>query len=967
MNPRRIFERSSTRWTFLLWALFTLHAGVSYSEDSDSVKAEEDPRTADQPNINGTQKSDVRVSPLIIEIIEEVITIGTRTDDRSTFDSTVPIQLFNEADIESVAASSDLIDVIQTLVPSFNVSREPISDGASFMRPPFIRGLDADKMLVLVNGKRRHKGALVRLAGGGTHGPEISSIPVTALRSLEVLQDGASALYGSDAIAGVMNFKLRENNNSSTFKLMAGEYTQGGNVLQLASNVGLPLFGGFLSLSAEFSDSSGTSRGQRYDLAIPGGSGLTPSQSAEVAIDTDGDGIADRFGPDALTEIRDHRGNLLSLVFGADGIPDDTTPKYKENLANPEQIWGEPSREDAKFSMNFGIPIAGMGPGAEFYGFGNWRDSESTGSFFYRRPGVMQLNPVRLADGSIYNPRDRFPGGFTPFFTGNINDFAWLSGIRGESSQNLAWDISLRYGSSTMTYDLMHTWNPSMGPSSPTTFRPGELNSSEISFNIDLEWIFTPAWETPIFAAFGFEYRRNGYEIRAGDLASYSIGPFARMDPFNFDITEEEANADPNDDFEVVECRLPGHAELIASDPNIHAQPGGNCIAGDPIYNVLSIGSNGFPGYDPRYSVDQVRGLSALYLELSTDFSSNWVADFAGRLEDAGSYGHIMTWKFATRYELSGNLSIRSSVGSGFRAPSIGQLSTVNVSTRVNSEGIPVAEGIFPTDHPVSAYFGALPLDPERSTHISVGFLVSKWNNNRQRALMPSNWSITIDAYFVRLNDRLILSSAFEVDEMVRSDLIALGINEANSLAQVIYFTNAIETNSQGIDVTSTYSFESPMGTTEISGALNWNKTEIAKQLPQKRPDGSTFQLINAEGLYDFEHTWPRYRGIFTAQHFFNERLSVMLRGNRYGSHRNASNASLTEIQTFGAKWQWDGHAKLSLWPDYQVTLGVMNMFDAVPDPARFEACCGRIVRSDSLVPWQGPYYSVSITYHKEL
>ena len=192
-----------------------------------------------------------------LEITEEVITVGTRTSDRSTIESTVPVQLFDEEEIESVATATDLIDVIQRLVPSFNVSREPISDGASFMRPPFVRGLDSDKILVLVNSKRRHKGALVRLGGSGTHGADIASIPVSALKSVEVLHDGASALYGSDAIAGVINFQLKNSGDSSSFTAAVGEYTQGGGDVRFASNIGLSMFQGFINLTAEYSDSRG--------------------------------------------------------------------------------------------------------------------------------------------------------------------------------------------------------------------------------------------------------------------------------------------------------------------------------------------------------------------------------------------------------------------------------------------------------------------------------------------------------------------------------------------------------------------------------------------------------------------------------------------------------------------------------------------------------------------------------------
>ena len=141
--------------------------------------------------------------------------MGTRTAGRTVTDSPVPVDVFSQDELESVGASADLTDVISKLVPSFNVGREPISDGATFVRPPNLRGLDSDKTLVLINGKRRHRAALVRLGGFGSHGPDLAAIPVIALRSVEVLRDGAGAQYGSDAIAGVMNFNLKQSYEGS--------------------------------------------------------------------------------------------------------------------------------------------------------------------------------------------------------------------------------------------------------------------------------------------------------------------------------------------------------------------------------------------------------------------------------------------------------------------------------------------------------------------------------------------------------------------------------------------------------------------------------------------------------------------------------------------------------------------------------------------------------------------------------
>ena len=176
--------------------------------------------------------------PAATRFIEEIVTVGTRTTGRTVTDSPVPVDVFAQDELQSVGAAADLTDVISKLVPSFNVGREPISDGATFVRPPNLRGLDSDKTLVLVNGKRRHRAALVRLGGFGSHGPDLAAIPVIALRSVEVLRDGAGAQYGSDAIAGVLNFNLRESAEAADVQLHAGEYADGGDDHRVAGHVG---------------------------------------------------------------------------------------------------------------------------------------------------------------------------------------------------------------------------------------------------------------------------------------------------------------------------------------------------------------------------------------------------------------------------------------------------------------------------------------------------------------------------------------------------------------------------------------------------------------------------------------------------------------------------------------------------------------------------------------------------------
>lgn len=197
--------------------------------------------------------------------LEEIIITGSRARPRTVTDSPVPVDVFNTETIREVAFT-DTNDVIKTLVPSFNISRQPISDGGTFIRPAQLRGMPTDKTLVLVNSKRRHRAALVSIGGSGTQGPDIATIPTAALKTVEVLRDGAAAQYGSDAIAGVINFILKDNTEGASLTVDTGGYSEGdGDQVTVQGNIGLPLGeSGFLSISGEFSESEATSRGEQY-------------------------------------------------------------------------------------------------------------------------------------------------------------------------------------------------------------------------------------------------------------------------------------------------------------------------------------------------------------------------------------------------------------------------------------------------------------------------------------------------------------------------------------------------------------------------------------------------------------------------------------------------------------------------------------------------------------------------------
>ncbi len=860
--------------------------------------------------------------------IEEVVTIGTRASPRAARDAAVPVDVFSLHDLESVN-SSDMVDVINTIVPSFNVTRQPISDGSTFIRPVSLRGLDSHHSLVLVNGKRRHRAALMQLGGFGAHGPDVGSIPSIALQSVETLRDSAAAQYGSDAIAGVINFNLRENRTGFELRSKYGSYTEGdGEELTVEANAGFGLGSdGFINISGQYSNARPSSRSQPYDLAI-GSSGQTPLQATQNRLTVDG---VTYYGPDAFTYTYRPDGTIEQVLPGSDGIPDDPDTRFADNFTSvggerkfdsPAQIWGQPEREQALFFANAALPVSEL---FELYGFGSYSWKDQNGGFFYRRPGVSQLLPLRLADGSIHDPRaGLYPAGFTPQFFGEVIDYSMAGGLRGELNNGFNLDLSLSYGSDEIRYRIANTLNPSLGPETPTRFRPGNLINDELAVNADFSLPVELGFAAPMNAAFGFEYRRERYRIEAGDPLSYAIGPYAGADPFNFEITQAEVDAHPDDDLNVIECRIPG-LEAVGS----------LCPAGDPSHNTVPVGSNGFPGYAPEFAGSLSRSNYAGYIDLQMDLTDELLLNGLLRFDHFSDFGDVVTWKLAARYRLTDYLNLRGSVGTGFRAPTPGQISTTNVSTRVNPNGLPQAEGIYPAEHPASALFGGRPLDAEDSTSYSLGFAAEPLDG----------LTLSLDYYHIRLDDRIVLSSQFAVAPEQVAQLAALGVPGANSIAHVRFFTNDVDSKTRGVDLSANFEFDGFGGSNILHLAGNYNKTRLVER----------GRFVNAEAQFDSENGAPHLRGVASLHHT-RERIDLLLRGRYYGDYENTSTADLAVIQSFGARFMVDAEATLHFGDRFSVKAGAHNLFDVYPERGEFETCCGRIYRSDSVVPWQGTF-----------
>jgi iron complex outermembrane receptor protein len=865
--------------------------------------------------------------------IEEIVVSGLRGKPRSAVDSAVPVDTFDVDAIENVA-HNDVQNILQTLVPSYNVARQPISDGASFIRPAELRGLPSHHTLVLINGKRRHRAALVSIGGSGTQGPDVATIPSSAVQSIEVLRDGASSQYGSDAIAGVINFNLKENSEGVSLEMDTGSFFEGdGDEYTVTGNIGLPLGeNGFVSISAEIHDNDFTERAEPY---------------CESWF------CSDPSNPRFTQQSQLRQDYVNGVVSGVADDPNGWNAPYqaafpggRASVAGVNEMpWGQPNNESQRMFINAGYELDN---GAELYGWTNYSLSKGDGSFFYRYPGNGTIEFTREADGEIYFPLEKFPGGFTPRFEGEVEDIGAAAGYRGEGSDGFTYDVSVRYGSNEVDYRLFNTINPSMGRASPTDFKPGTLTNTELQFQIDLANEFDTGLASPVVFAYGFSYMDEEYDVgQSTDVNSYIDGPHALQDPYGFcDNGVPSAVAGGG----VFPSATAG-VDIVGLDCTV----GG----GDPVYTVVGVGSNGFPGYSPAFSEKYTRDSFAVYGDLSADVSDTLYLQGAIRYEDYSDFGEEIVGKVAARWKIADNMAIRGSVGTGFRAPTPGQQGTTNVSTRLPN-GFPVATGLFPASGPVAVALGATPLKAETSTSYTLGLTAD-----------IGDLTLTIDLYQIDLEDRLNSISTRDVstdplgDPDAYANYLALagaGVIGAESIGGVFYFTNAFDSKTQGVDIVASYPFEWSNGqSTTLQYALNWNKSELTS-------DASAF--LNAEDQYDFENVDPNIRWNATAIHNAGD-LSLMGRLSFYGEAHNSDNTSpYLAVQQYSSTMYFDLEGSYRINDNWRVAVGARNLFDEYPDKldrvaSDNDQCCGRTYSSGSFAPWQGGYYygKVSVSF----
>jgi len=395
--------------------------------------------------------------------VEELVVTGTRTEGRSRLETLAPVDVVSAQALQQ-RGTTELATALATSVPSITFPRPSNTDGTDALRPATLRGQGPDQTLVLVNGTRRHATALVNTNGSvgrGSAAVDLNAIPSTAIDRIEVLRDGASAQYGSDAIAGVINMRLREASSGGGLSVTYGSYVTS--------------FDGYYGRKDDIRDGATTTVSGWQGLSILGDGFLTLSAEYRSREHTNRSDIDVRVTPNRITS-----------------------------------RFGDADVDDISFYANAGKPL---GDNWDLYGWYGYQHRDASSAATYRLPTDTQQNIL-----SVY------PNGYLPYLTTDTEDVSAGVGIRGEIAGFKA-DINLVYGKNDIDFGVQNTINPSYGATSPTSFQAGGLTYDQLVFGADFSREFDVGLAGPLNVAFGLEARKEGYKINQGEVASYARGP----------------------------------------------------------------------------------------------------------------------------------------------------------------------------------------------------------------------------------------------------------------------------------------------------------------------------------------------------------------------------------------------------------------------------------------------------------
>ena len=813
--------------------------------------------TTQQIPVNGRTSLNVRLAAAAQDLNEVVVTGSRATEGRSNILTTAPVDVISAREIKAFA-QTDVAQVLAYAAPSFQSTRQTISDGTDHIDPASLRGLGPDQVLVLVNGKRFHNSALVNIngtVGRGAVGTDLNVVPVASLKRIEVLRDGAAALYGSDAIAGVINLQLKDDTTGVTASSTVGQTTKSdGGVFQVDTNIGIGLGGkGYLDLSGQYQNHSYFNRGLPDTaplIYLGGSSGQYPGSANTEQLRRDL-----KAQDDALVAKNGYDRNNLRI-----------------GSADTRNLGG---------FLNAGYRLGG---GLEAYLMAGYTYRTGKSAGFARLP-----NQPTQSDLTI------FPNGFLPFINTKINDVSTIVGLR-KTIAGFGFDLSNTYGSNEVRYDISNSVNASLpqgaGIRNQTEFYAGTLRFTQNTSNLTLTRKFVDMGPlATLNVAVGGEFRVDNFRLSAGEPNSYING-----------------------------------GRLIGTAPT-------------------ASGSQVFPGYQPTDAVDKSRTNLAGFLDLESDLTEKLLVHAAGRVERYSDFGSSASGQLAARFSILDGLALRGSLGNGFRAPSLQQRYFTNVSTQFVS-GVPNQILTVNNDNPIvrNSYtaggtgqqgFGVAPLKQENSRNYSVGLT----------ARVARTITLTVDAYQIDIDDRIVLSSAFARTGSAANPANPIVGNILGTLpvSRVQFFANAVNTRTKGIDIVANERLvlgeKSRLG---LTAAANFNET-VVRSFNSSSTTIDNDQFVGNNNLQNtlfdrqqrtrLENGNPRSKILLSANYTYGI-FGLEARGVRFGEvqTKDADPARSFLDQTYAAKWITDLTFSAQVIKQVSLMVGVNNLFDVYPD-----------------------------------
>lgn len=861
--------------------------------------------------------------------LSEITIVGSRSKNRVKTDVPVPVDVFNISEITKGSPQTSVTQILNYVAPSFTSNATSTADATDHVDPAQLRGLGPDQVLILVNGKRRHSSALVNINGSpgrGSVGTDLNAIPSFAIERIEVLRDGAAAQYGSDAIAGVINIVLKKDAH-----FISGGIQYGTNLSSGSNN----FKGGADGQNLQVDLNYGTSLGKAGSFLNVTGSAVTRQATSRAGIRNNGifnayNAVENRAAQNGVA--------INSLFSNINNTPNSAQILTSLKQYAPQVSYFTPAQQTAissattiaqmQTALNFDVTnneIALRGQERSDYNMSVGQSELASGQLYYNAKypltditslysfgGVSYRNGKSYAFNRLPNGSGTFTqvyeNGFLPQIQSNILDASSAVGVTTELF-GFDTDLSTNLGTNSFQYDVNNTINATLGANSATSFDAGKVSFLQSTTNLD----FSKKLDVleGLNVAFGGEFRYENYQIKQGEEASYGL----------YDINGN-----------LVSGILPSNSPLIVTD-----------FFG----NKRGAGAQGFSGFQPTDAKTKDRKSGAAYVDLELNATKNWLLNGAVRYENYSDFGNTVIFKLASLVKINDNINWRISGQTGFRAPSLQQKYFEASSTQFIN-GSPYQVGYFTNDSQAAKSIGVESLKPEKSKSISTGFTFK---------IPEANITIATDAYFTRINDRVVLTGQYArpTDAQINAatspqqkDALTLFQQafDLKGVERASFWTNGIDSETKGIDVVISQKYNVIQDfTIRNDFALSYNTTKRVGQLnvPQSIIDAGgdpyVYSFFPESSRIYLEEAIPKLKANLMTT-FNIKKLDIYLRNSYFGKVTDPGatdvnldgSSSVYEHPEYSSKIVTDLSFGYQINEKFRITLGFNNIGDVYPD-----------------------------------